>query len=484
MHTGFITLSWSGLWWSLGVGYAILILCVIGIVVSENRNPLKALGWVTALLLFPVGGIILYFVFGRSIRNVRMISRRNRRKLLRHEGTQPLPKLDRELSPENRQRIRLAYSIGGANLYTGNDIRIFTDGRSFFDELFADLKNASEYINLQFYIIACDGLGRKLRDILIERAQAGVKVRVIYDYIGSFDARRRDFFQRMKENGVEVHSFFRLSFPSHVNRLNWRNHRKVVVIDGKVGYIGGMNVAERYMGSFDGGKWRDTAARITGPCVGALQYHFAVDWKFMGQDLLCDPVAGCGVDTHAHVADTTLQVLASGPNDRWGNMTLLFYKAISTARHRVWLQTPYFLPSEGLMKALESAALAGVDVRVMMPRHSDSRILTYASHSYVEECLLAGVKVYLYEAGMLHAKVLIVDSDFSTLGSTNFDFRSLEHNFEENLVMYSQGANRILAQGFEEDAKDCMRLKLSEWNRRDRRRKVQESIYRLLSPIL
>ena len=484
MHTEFITLSWSGLWWSLGVGYAILILCVIGIVISENRNPLKALGWVTALLLFPVGGIILYFVFGRSIRNVRMISRRNRRKLLKHEGTQPLPKLDRELSPENRQRIRLAYSIGGANLYTGNDIRIFTDGRSFFDELFEDLKKAREYINLQFYIIASDPLGRRLRDILIERARAGVKVRVIYDYIGSFDARRRDFFQRMKENGVEVHSFFRLSFPSHVNRLNWRNHRKVVVIDGRIGYIGGMNVAERYMGSFDGGKWRDTAARITGPCVGALQYHFAVDWKFMGHDLLCDPVAGWSKDDGAEVSDATLQVLASGPNDRWGNMTLLFYKAISTARRRVWLQTPYFLPSDGLMKALESAALAGVDVRVMMPRRSDSRILTYASHSYVEECLLAGVKVYLYDAGMLHAKVLIVDNDFSTLGSTNFDFRSLEHNFEENLVMYSNEANRILAQGFEEDSKDCSKLKIAEWNRRDRRRKVQESIYRLLSPIL
>ena len=484
MHTEFITLSWSGLWWSLGVGYAILILCVIGIVISENRNPLKALGWVTALLLFPVGGIILYFVFGRSIRNVRMISRRNRRKLLKHEGTQPLPKLDRELSPENRQRIRLAYSIGGANLYTGNDIRIFTDGRSFFDELFDDLKKAREYINLQFYIIASDPLGRQLRDILIERARAGVKVRVIYDYIGSFDARRRDFFQRMKENGVEVHSFFRLSFPSHVNRLNWRNHRKVVVIDGRIGYIGGMNVAERYMGSFDGGKWRDTAARITGPCVGALQYHFAVDWKFMGHDLLCDPVAGWSKDDGAEVSDATLQVLASGPNDRWGNMTLLFYKAISTARRRVWLQTPYFLPSDGLMKALESAALAGVDVRVMMPRRSDSRILTYASHSYVEECLLAGVKVYLYDAGMLHAKVLIVDNDFSTLGSTNFDFRSLEHNFEENLVMYSNEANRILAQGFEEDSKDCSKLKIAEWNRRDRSRKVQESIYRLLSPIL
>ena len=484
MHELFISITWNGLWWSLTVGYAVLILCVIAIVISENRNPLKALGWVTALLLFPVGGIILYFVFGRSIRNVRMISRRNRRKLLRHEGTQPLPKLDRRLSVENRQRIRLAYSIGGANLYTGNDVRIFDEGESHFEALFEDLRKAREYINLQFYIIACDSLGRRLRDILIERARAGVKVRVIYDYIGSFDARRRDFFQRMKENGVEVHSFFRLSFPSHVNRLNWRNHRKVVVIDGNVGYIGGMNVAERYVTGGGFGKWRDSVARISGPCVAALQYHFAVDWKFMGHDLLCDPVGGEVRGIGGEVSNVTLQVLASGPNDRWGNMLLLFYKAISTARRRVWLQTPYFLPSEALMKALESAALAGVDVRVMMPRRSDSRILTYASHSYVEECLVAGIKVYFYDAGMLHAKVLIVDDDFSTLGSTNFDFRSLEHNFEENLLMYSPETNAILARSFENDAKESTRLKISDWNRRERKRKIQESVYRLLSPIL
>ncbi|MDE5826858.1 MAG: cardiolipin synthase, partial [Duncaniella sp.] len=327
-------------------------------------------------------------------------------------------------------------------------------------------------------------LGRRLRDILIERARAGVKVRVIYDYIGSFDARRRDFFQRMKENGVEVHSFFRLSFPSHVNRLNWRNHRKVVVIDGNVGYIGGMNVAERYVTGGGFGKWRDSVARISGPCVAALQYHFAVDWKFMGHDLLCDPVGGEVRGIGGDVSNVTLQVLASGPNDRWGNMLLLFYKAISTARRRVWLQTPYFLPSEALMKALESAALAGVDVRVMMPRRSDSRILTYASHSYVEECLVAGIKVYFYDAGMLHAKVLIVDDDFSTLGSTNFDFRSLEHNFEENLLMYSPETNAILARSFEDDAKESTRLKISDWNRRERKRKIQESVYRLLSPIL
>ncbi|WP_290377985.1 cardiolipin synthase [Duncaniella muris] len=484
MQFDYITLDWESIRWSLMMAYGVLILCVIGIVISENRNPLKALGWIMALLLFPVGGIILYFIFGRSIRNVRMISRRNRRRLLKLENTLPLPKLDKGLSAENRQRIRLAYNIGGANLYTGNQIKIFNNGERHFEELFDDLRHARSYINLQFYIIANDSLGRRLRDILVERAQAGVKVRVIYDYIGSFDARRLDFFRRMKENGGEVHSFFRLSFPSHVNRVNWRNHRKVVVIDGNVGYIGGMNVADRYVRGTGRGKWRDTAARISGPGVAALQYNFAVDWKFMGQPLLCDPVSGIPDGVKDCMRGVTLQMLASGPNDRWGNMTLLFYKAISTARRRIWLQTPYFLPSDGLLKALESVSLAGVDVRVMMPMSADSKILTYASHSYIEECLLAGVKIYLYEAGMLHSKVMIVDDDFSTLGSTNFDFRSMEHNFEENVLLYSAEANEALTRGFEADASECKRLKLADWNRRSRATRALESLCRLLSPIL
>lgn len=484
MLTLFISITWKGALWGLLVAYGILILCVIGIVLSENRNPLKSLAWVTGLLLFPVGGVILYFLFGRSIKNVKMISRRNRRKLLKQEDAQPLPKFNKEISIENRQIIRLGYSIAGAVFYTGNDLKIFNDGKSHFEYLFDDLRKATTYINLQFYIIANDRLGRELRDILIDRAKHGVKVRVIYDYIGSFDARRRDFFMKMRENGVEVHSFFRLAFPNHINRANWRNHRKVVVIDGKVGYIGGMNVAERYITGKPFAKWRDTAVRITGPAVAGIQYNFAVDWKFMGHALLCDDVNSRPVPLPGSINDVMVQLITSGPTNRWGNMLLIFLKAISTAKRRIFLQTPYFLPSDGLLKALESAALSGVDVRVMLPRRSDSWILTYASRSYVEECLLAGIKIYLYEAGMLHGKVLLVDDVFASTGSTNFDFRSFEHNFEENVVTYSEEVNAALAAQFMEDSNECTRLKLAEWNRRPKSDKAKESIFRLLSPIL
>lgn len=477
-------IAWSGILWGLFAAYCLLIIFVIGIVLSENRNPLKSLAWVTGLLLFPVGGVILYFLFGRSIKNVKMISRRNRKKLMKQEVAQPLPKLNREISAANRQIIRLGYSIDGAVIYADNELKIFNNGEEHFKYLFNDLRNATSYINLQFYIIANDALGRELRDILIDRAKHGVKVRVIYDYVGSFDARRRDFFMKLREHGVEVHSFFRLAFPRHINRINWRNHRKVVVIDGKVGYIGGMNVAERYINGHPFKKWRDTAVRLTGSAVAGLQYHFAVDWKFMGHDLIVDKVDSVATPVAGSINNVMVQLITSGPTNRWGNMLLIFLKAISTAKRRVFLQTPYFLPSDGLLKALESASLSGVDVRVMLPRRSDSWILTYASQSYMEECLLAGIKVYLYEAGMLHGKVLIVDDDFASTGSTNFDFRSFEHNFEENIVAYSEAVNHALADQFLEDSKECSRLKLSEWNLRPRRDKAKESVFRLLSPIL
>lgn len=473
----------SVLTWAIFIAYAMLIVTLIVAVLSENRNPLKALGWVMALLLFPIGGAILYFVFGRSMRNVKMISRRNRRKLLNAESHHPMPKLSKNLSAENRQRIMLGYSVAEALVYPDNTIEVANDGQSMFDSLFADLRTATKYINLQFYIIANDFLGRELAKILIDRAHAGVKIRVIYDYVGSFGSHSLKLFNRLRAHGVEVHSFFRIQFPEKLGRLNWRNHRKAVIIDGRIGYIGGINVAQRYIDGGQFGGWRDMAVRITGPGVAALQHNFAIDWKFMGNELLTDEAADI-TPIPGSISNVPVQIIASGPTNRWGNTHMLFIKAISGAKRRIFIQTPYFLPSEGLLTALQCAALAGIDVRVMMPRRSDSAVLTNASSSYIEESLLAGIKIYLYEAGMLHGKVLLVDDDFVTLGSTNFDYRSFEHNFEENIVMYSHDVNAEIERLFRADMNDCTQVKLSEWHRRPTMSKARESLCRLLSPIL
>ncbi len=467
------------LYWIFSIAYAVTIVSIVGVIISENRNPVKSLAWVTVLLLLPVVGIILYLFFGRSIKT-RMISRRNRRRLKRHHQTLSVKSSIQALSPESVGSIRLSRSLTSTAFYPGNHVDIFTDGKTKFDRLEADLRAARRYINIQYYIFADDATGRRISDILKERSREGVTVRVIYDHVGSLSTSRR-FFREMEEAGIEVHPFFKVTFPPFGTRINWRNHRKICIIDGTVGYIGGMNVADRYI---DGGKkftmWRDNHARIEGSAVASLQYSFAIDWSFMGQELITDPLPrpvsfddGVGV-----------QLLSSGPTAQWPNIAFQFIRVIAAAKHRVYLYTPYFLPTEALLKALQTAALAGVDVRVLMPRRSDSMMLNEASRSYVSECLRSGIKFYLYTAGMMHAKTLIVDDEYVSVGSTNFDFRSFEHNFEANIQIYSREVNAHMAEIFRDDLSSCVRILPSQWNRRPIHKKAIQSILRLLSPIL
>lgn len=477
--SGYFSMSW--LYWTLMVLYTFSIISVIGVILSENRNPVKSLAWVTVLILFPLAGLIIYIFFGRSFKNKRMISRRNKRRLKKRE-----PSLKNigvnlsSLSSESRQQILLARSLCGAMLYPGNEMEIFTNGKDKFESLLNDLRNARSYIHLQYYIFEDDRIGHEVRDILIERAHAGVKVRVIYDHVGSISVKKR-FFKEMSDAGVLVYPFFRVAFPPFGSRINWRNHRKIVVIDGKVGYIGGMNIADRYL---DGGKfkvWRDTHIRLTGPAVTSLQYSFAVDWTFMGHPLLEEYVD----PTPSDAPEAALvQNVPSGPMSQWSSIAYLFSKAINNAKKLIYIQTPYFLPTENLLKALQCAALSNVDVRIMIPRRSDSVLLRYASYSYISECLQAGIKFYFYEPGMLHSKTIVVDDEFASVGSTNFDFRSFEHNFESNLFIYSKHVNERMRAIFNEDLKHCTRIRKTDWSHRPQIEKTKESVIRLLSPIL
>ncbi len=467
-------------WWILNILYALTILGIIAVVVSENRNPVKSLAWVTVLLVVPVVGLVLYIVFGRNIQNKRIISRRNRRKLRRlgaGGGTDPAKIED---AGAVMPQINLAYALCGSHYYEGNDVGIFDNGQEKFDALLADIAAARSYINMQYYIIVNDNIGIRVMEALMERARAGVKVRLIYDHVGSFKLSNR-YLRRLKEAGVEAYPFFKVVFPPFGTRINWRNHRKIVVIDGKVGYIGGMNVADRYV---DGGKlfdvWRDLHLRVEGPAVFALQQSFAVDWNFMGQPLLEEGPLATAVKGHS----VGMQLVTGGPTTQWLNMTLVFQQAISRARKCIYIQTPYFIPSEGLVHALQVAALSKVDVRLMIPRRSDSDMLRWASFSYVQECLRAGIKVYLYEKGMLHSKAIIIDDDFCTVGSTNFDFRSFEHNFEANMLIYSTDFNARMKALFVRDMRDSRRVTSSAWRHRPWREKALESVMRLFSPIL
>lgn len=474
----YITNGW--VWWIVNLLYGLTILGVVAVVVSENRNPVKSLAWVTVLLVVPLVGLVLYLVFGRNIQNKRIISRRNRRKL-RRLTARHLTDLRHGRPPESLQaRINLASALCGSNYYEGNHAEVFDNGTDKFNALLADIAAAQHYINLQYYIIVDDNIGTRVLSALEERARAGVKVRIIYDHVGSFKLSRKAL-RRLKEAGVEAYPFFKVVFPPFGTRINWRNHRKIAVIDGTVGYIGGMNVADRYI---DGGKmfpmWRDLHLRVTGPAVAALQQSFAVDWNFMGHPLLVDEVRPA---RHPH-SNIGMQLVTGGPTTQWMNMTLIFQQAISEAKKCVYILTPYFIPTEGLVQTLQVAALSKVDVRLIVPRRSDSDMLRWATCSYVQECLRAGIKVYFYEKGMLHSKAVIIDDDFCTVGSTNFDFRSFEHNFEANMLIYSTEFNARMKALFMRELHDSRRITSAEWNRRPFLEKALESVMRLLSPIL
>ena len=480
----YINLSW--LYWIVVTIYSLTILSIITIILSENRNPVKSLAWVTVLLLLPAVGLVIYIFFGRSIKNTHMISRRNRRRLKRQNKLKNininLNFTSTHLSPDSVQQIKLTRSLNGSKYHNLNNIRIYTNGIDKFNDFKADLVNAKEFINIQYYIFEDDKIGTEIKDILISKASEGVKVRIIYDHVGSFGTKTR-FFKEMHNAGIMVHPFFKVSFPPFGTRINWRNHRKLCIIDGEIGYIGGMNIADRYI---DGGKfstWRDTHLRVTGTIISALQYSFSVDWNFMGQALLEEESSSIKINENdlRHIG---MQYLTSGPTDQWSNIALVFLKAISNAKRSILIQTPYFLPTESLLKALQSAALSNVKVRIMIPRHSDSKILRYASYSYINECLKSGIRFYLYDAGMLHSKTIIIDNEFSTVGSTNFDFRSFEHNFECNLFIYSKEVNEQMREIYAEDLKHSTQIDHKQWSKRPILQKVLESITRLLSPIL
>lgn len=461
--------------------YLLASLTVIGVVISENRNPVKSMAWVLVLLLLPVAGLIIYLVFGRSLKGMKLISRSDLRELRAMNHFPEHGELPEGLTDESHQIIAMVDKLIEPHLFAGNSIDVFTSGQDKFDALKRDIAAAQDYIHIQYFIIEYDAIGKEIIGLLADKARQGVAVRVLYDYVGSHPMSARAL-KLMRSAGIEVHAFMQVTLANMPFRINWRNHRKVAVIDGKVGYMGGMNIADRYVtGSKKQRPWRDTHYRITGEAVSALQASFAIDWNFTTRKLLnveAQPIArpdggGC-----------LMQMANSGPASRWNNISMIFLNAISLAKRSVYLQTPYFLPSDALLQVLQSAALSGVDVRVMLPARTDSRLLQLATGSYIKECLLAGIKIYFYEPTMLHAKVLIIDDEFVTSGSTNFDFRSFEHNFEINALVYDKGFNRQMKDIFEQDMQQSARMSMGRWKRRPLVQKALESVVRLISPIL
>ena len=475
---GFVLSDW--LYYLIWVLYMITVFGTVVVVISENRNPLKSIAWIVVLLFFPVGGLIFYIFLGRDFRKQRMISRKSLKKINQYSFTHQTDPGMLQLPLSAEQEVRLLYNLSQSKLYSGNRVEIFTRGDSFFDSLFEQIEKAQKFIHLEFYIFQDDEIGCRLKALLIKKQHQGVEVRVIYDDVGSWSVKNR-FFDEMRAEGIQVNAFFKVRFPAFANKINYRNHRKIIVIDGLVGYIGGMNVADRYLHGLEWGIWRDTQMLIQGPGVQGLQTAFSVDWYFTDRQLLWDARY---FPQSKNAGNVSLQIATSGPIGEWKEIMLAIFKAISNAKKYVYIQTPYFLPTDVLLLAIQSAALSSVDVRLMLPERSDSYIVQIGSYSYIRSMLKAGVKVYFYKPGFLHAKMVAVDDEFCTVGSANMDFRSFEHNFESNAFIYDPATTRKLRNIFLKDQSHSRRVTIIEWRHRPLRQRTFESIIRLFSPML
>lgn len=456
------------------------IIGTIVIIILDNRNPVKTMAWILILLFLPIAGLVLYFFFGRSQRRERIISRKSYDRLLKKPMAEYLAQDCSVVQHEYSRLIQLFQHTNQSFPFEGNRVAVYTEGYTKLQSLLCELQKAKQHIHMEYYIFEDDAVGRLVRDVLIEKASQGVEVRVIYDDVGCWHVPNR-FFEEMRNAGIEVRSFLKVRFPLFTSKVNYRNHRKIVVIDGRVGFVGGMNLAERYMRGFSWGIWRDTHILLEGKAVHGLQTAFLLDWYFVDRTLITSSRYFPRIDS---CGSSLVQIVTSEPIGPWKEIMQGLTVAITNARKYFYMQTPYFLPTEQILAAMQTAALSGVDIRLMLPERADNRVTHLGSCSYLADVMQAGVKVYFYKKGFLHSKLMVSDDLLSTVGSTNLDFRSFEHNFEVNAFIYDMNTALEMKEIFLQDQRESMQIFLKNWIKRPGRQKAAESIVRLLAPLL
>lgn len=459
------------------------------LIILENRNPEKTISWILVLVLLPFAGIVIYLFFGQEYRKTKMYSRKGLRNLeklrkLTLQQLDNLPKNHFQISDRlysKKRLIKLMLSNSNAILSNNNQLQILRNGEQTFPEMFKAIEQAKHHIHLEFYIVEDDTVGNYLRELLIQKAKEGVEVRFIYDDVGSWELKKK-FLRSMSDAGVKVDCFMRVRFPNLTSKVNYRNHRKILVVDGEIAFVGGLNFADRYQDGVLGiGPWRDTHLKVVGGGATALQIIFMADWYFVSKEIL----KGEKYFKPIKVGNGKLvQMVASGPDSDWESIGQAYFAAIASSTDYVYLSTPYLMPTADIVTALKTSALGGIDVRIIVPGLSDAITPKWGTNSYVQELLEAGVKVYFYKAGFIHSKVIVVDGLFSSVGTANLDFRSLETNFEVNAMVYDEEIAEVLTRQFLEDQDKSEQVILANWVKRPRINKIKESFARILSPML
>lgn len=470
--------------------YFLTVVSVAFNVMLENRNPVRTLAWIVVLVAVPFVGFVFYLYFGVNYRKIKMFSMKELgdMKWLQYMSEDQKQLIKKSEFLHNRETVEvkklmtLLLNNSKALLTRYNKVEVLNNGSETFPAIFDAIRQARRFIHLEYYIIEMGDLTTELKKLLIEKSGEGVEVRVIYDDVGSWGL-TRDFIRELQSAGIQVYPFLPVRFHQLANKANYRNHRKIAVIDGEIGFVGGLNFADRYLDGVPGiGIWRDTHLRVEGEAVTSLQVIFLIDWYFVRQELLLNKAEY--LPYKKADGDVLVQAVTSGPDSDWASIQQAYFTLINMAKRYVFISTPYFMPGETTLNSLKTSAMSGVDVRIMLPYKSDSRLTHWCSRSFVQELLEAGVKVYWYQKGINHSKIIIVDGIVASVGTANMDLRSFEQNFEVSLILYDREVVKKLATCFLADLQNSTEVIIQRWKFRPKREKVYESMARLFAPVL
>ncbi|MGG2130125.1 cardiolipin synthase [Bacillus sp. S2(2024)] len=468
---------------SVGIAFIIFI---------ENRSPQSTLAWFLVLAILPVFGVFLYALFGRSRwrRKKHLHRDEERRKVFREilEGSRLKQEIPASLNERAAHLATIVQKFGGGPLANETATKLLTNGDETFTEILTSIQEAKHHIHIQYYIYRADEIGTKIRDALIEKAKAGVTVRFLFDDLGSSQL-RSSFLQPMKDAGIEIVEFEPILSPWLIETVNYRNHRKIIIIDGKIGFTGGLNVGDEYLGrSKKFPIWRDSHLKLEGKALYKLQAIFLEDWLYACSGLNSyswEPFMNREYFPMWTVdAEGAVQIVASGPsaNDKTIRNALL--AAMTSAKRSIWIATPYFIPDQETLTLLRLSAIAGIDIRILYPGISDSVISDQASQSYFAPLLEAGVSIYRYKDGFMHAKIVLIDEEIATIGTANMDIRSFELNYELIAMLYDSSTVLDIKRDFKQDFKDSTEIRWEVFQKRSIRKRMLESLMRLISPLL
>lgn len=476
-------------WLGENMIYINMILAIV-IVFFERRDPRAVWAWLLVLYFIPGIGFLLYLIVGQNMHKDRMFRIKEVEdevnSLIRKQSEEVKNEIEMTESYEMKGYKELAYYNlrSSGSVYTeDNDVTIYTDGHEKFDALIEEMEHAKKYIHMQYYIIRDDELFDRIKDVLIRKAAEGVEVRILYDGMGCREIRKKQW-KALRAKGIETAEFFPAVLKKAHLRINYRNHRKIVVIDGETGFVGGFNVGREYLGlAKKFGYWRDTHMKIHGSAVLALQIRFMLDWNYAsGRNLFLEDKYF--TQEKLPEGNSGIQIISSGPDSKWKTIRDNYVYLISHATDHIYIQTPYFIPDETMLDTLKMAAAAGVDVRIMIPCKPDHPFVYWATYSYIGDMLQAGARCYTYDNGFIHTKGICVDGKVCSYGTANFDIRSFQLNFEVNAVIYDEKVTKQFEQIFLKDIEKCTKITLHMYNNRSLLIKLKEQFSRLLSPIL